>query len=113
MICPPLGFVAYLTSGHFISAVFENWESEFLQMAAYVLLTVFLFQKGVSESKKPDEHNPEDEPPSRASQRSGCALARPPGRLAAEALLALAQHCAGDALSRCPSGCTWPGARVG
>ena len=55
---PAVGFAAYLTSGHFISAVFENWESEFLQMAAYVLLTIFLFQKGASESKKPDEHNP-------------------------------------------------------
>jgi hypothetical protein len=61
---PAVGFVAYLGSGHFISAVFENWESEFLQMAAYVLLTIFLFQKGASESKKPDEDNPEDEPPS-------------------------------------------------
>src|SRR5215213_701294 len=60
---PPIGFGAYLTSGHFISAVFENWESEFLQMAVYVLLTVFLFQKGSSESKKPDEDNPEEEAP--------------------------------------------------
>ena len=29
---PAVGFLPYLTSGHFISAVFENWESEFLQM---------------------------------------------------------------------------------
>src|SRR5215210_2126218 len=62
---PEIGFLAYLTTGHFISATFENWESEFLQMAAYVLLTVFLFQKGSPESKKPDEDNPEDEPPHR------------------------------------------------
>ncbi|HZH10011.1 MAG TPA: DUF6766 family protein [Microvirga sp.] len=61
---PAIGFLTYLGSGHFISAVFENWESEFLQMAAYVVLTVFLFQKGASESKKPDEENPEDESPS-------------------------------------------------
>lgn len=60
---PPLGFPAYLASGHFISAVFENWESEFLQMAVYVLLTVFLVQKGSSESKKPGEANPEDDLP--------------------------------------------------
>jgi hypothetical protein len=60
---PEIGFLTYLTSGHFISATFENWESEFLQMAAYVLLTIFLFQKGSPESKKPDEDNPEDEPP--------------------------------------------------
>jgi len=59
---PAVGLAEYLASGHFISAVFENWESEFLQMAAYVVLTVFLFQKGSSESKKPDEQNSEDEP---------------------------------------------------
>ena len=42
----------YFTCGHFISATFENWESEFLQMALYVLLTIGLRQKGSSESKK-------------------------------------------------------------
>lgn len=62
---PEIGFLTYLTSGHFISAVFENWESEFLQMVVYVLLTVFLVQKGSSESKKPDEANPEEEKPER------------------------------------------------
>jgi len=25
---------------------FENWESEFLQMGMYVVLTAFLFQRG-------------------------------------------------------------------
>lgn len=42
----------YAVSGHFISATFENWESEFLQMALYVILTISLRQKGSSESKK-------------------------------------------------------------
>jgi hypothetical protein len=64
---PEIGFLTYLTSGHFISATFENWESEFLQMATYVLLTAFLFQKGSPESKKPGEDNPEDEPPHKRS----------------------------------------------
>jgi hypothetical protein len=41
----------YLRGGEFLSAVFENWESEFLQMAAYVLLTMLLLQKGSPESK--------------------------------------------------------------
>lgn len=41
----------YLRSGHFIQATFENWESEFLQMMLYVLLTISLRQKGSSESK--------------------------------------------------------------
>jgi len=48
---PGVSFPSYLTSGHFIEAVFENWESEFLQMGAYVVLTIFLRQKGAEESK--------------------------------------------------------------
>lgn len=48
-----VGYVDYLAEGHFIEATFENWESEFLQMAMYVVLTIFLFQKGSSESKVP------------------------------------------------------------
>lgn len=52
---PEIGLTAYLASGHFICAVFENWESEFLQMGALVLLTVFLFQKGSAVAKGPDE----------------------------------------------------------
>lgn len=50
---PTASYVEYLGEGHFIEAVFENWESEFLQMGMYVLLTVSLYQKGSSESKKP------------------------------------------------------------
>ena len=47
----PLSLWAYLHSGHFVSATFENWESEFLQMGMYVLLTVSLRQKGSAESR--------------------------------------------------------------
>lgn len=50
---PEVGYVEYLGEGHFIEATFENWESEFLQMGMYVVLTIFLFQKGSSESKEP------------------------------------------------------------
>ena len=50
----PLALWAYLRSGAFASAVFENWESEFLQMAAYVILTAFLFQRGSAKSRDPD-----------------------------------------------------------
>jgi hypothetical protein len=50
---PTIGFTDYLTSGHFISAVFENWESEFLQMAVYVLLVlgIYLRERGSPGSK--------------------------------------------------------------
>lgn len=60
---PPVSAVAYFSSGHFISATFENWESEFLQMALYVILTVKLRQKGSSESKKIDEKEEVDREP--------------------------------------------------
>ncbi|WP_328343780.1 DUF6766 family protein [Micromonospora sp. NBC_00421] len=50
----PLSWWAYLGSGHFAEAVFENWESEFLQMGGYVLLTTYLVQRGSAESKPED-----------------------------------------------------------
>ena len=45
----------YTVSPDFLSAVFENWESEFLQMAMYVLLTGILVQRGSAESRDPDD----------------------------------------------------------
>ena len=57
---PAVALRSYLISGAFISATFENWESEFLQMGALVLLTVFLRQKGSPELKKLDEAEDED-----------------------------------------------------
>jgi hypothetical protein len=56
----------YLTTGDFVEATFENWESEFLQMGMYVVLTAFLFQKGSSESKPIDEDAPQDQDPRQA-----------------------------------------------
>ena len=55
---PPIGLAAYAGSGDFLSALFENWESEFLQMGIYVCLTAFLFQRGSAESRDPDEGQP-------------------------------------------------------
>jgi hypothetical protein len=60
---PEAGLVEYLKNPAFGEAVFENWESEFLQMGLYVLLTAFLFQRGSSESKDPDEAEEQDEDP--------------------------------------------------
>jgi hypothetical protein len=57
-----MGFAAYLSSGHFIQATFENWESEFLQMALFVVLTISLRQKGSSESKSFEEEEVDREP---------------------------------------------------
>jgi len=47
--------LSYTRSPEFLSSVFENWESEFLQMSAYVILTAVLVQRGSAESKNPDD----------------------------------------------------------
>jgi len=57
-----VAFSAYFTSGHFLQATFENWESEFLQMALFVILTISLRQKGSSESKKFEREEVDREP---------------------------------------------------
>lgn len=62
---PGIGYASYLTTSHFWQSVGENWESEFLQMGAYVFLTVCLFQKGSSESKDPDKEEEVDQEPDR------------------------------------------------
>jgi hypothetical protein len=47
---PGIGYATYLGSPEFFEAMFENWESEFLQMGLFVLLTAVLYQKGSAES---------------------------------------------------------------
>jgi hypothetical protein len=60
---PAVTIAEYLGTGAFVEATFENWESEFLQMGMYVILTVFLFQKGSSESKPMGKDAPQDQDP--------------------------------------------------
>lgn len=55
---PAIDYVEYIQSSDFMESTMENWESEFLQMFAYIVLTVFMFQKGSSESKDPDGEDP-------------------------------------------------------
>lgn len=54
-----LDLSGYLASGDFLSALFEDWESEFLRMSAYVVLTAMLFQRGSAQSRDP--HDPKRE----------------------------------------------------
>jgi hypothetical protein len=61
----PESLPSYVASGHFVEAVFENWESEFLQMGAFVVLTAFLRQKGSPESKPLDGEDDNDRAPRR------------------------------------------------
>jgi len=78
-----VSLLAYLGTGDFGEAVFENWESEFLQMGMYVVLTVFLFHRGSAESKPIDRPAPQDADPRQSAgknapwpvRRGGWALA--------------------------------------
>ena len=49
---PPISLGRYLTSASFGADVAENWQSEYLQFFLYLILTVFLLQKGSPESKQ-------------------------------------------------------------
>jgi hypothetical protein len=58
---PQVGFLDYVTSSSFAVDVMENWQSEYLQFFLYIFATVWLVQRGSSESKNPGEEGPESE----------------------------------------------------
>lgn len=66
---PTLSYLEYLGSNHFLEATMENWESEFLQMFAFVILTAFLYQKGSAESKDPDKEESVDKDPRKSRNK--------------------------------------------
>lgn len=51
----------YVTSAAFAQAVAENWQSEYLQFAIFILAGVYLVQRGSTESKTLDAAGPESE----------------------------------------------------
>jgi hypothetical protein len=57
----PVSFWAYVTSSSFAVDVAENWQSEYLQFSLMILATVWLVQRGSTESKKVDEAGRESE----------------------------------------------------
>lgn len=66
---PTVDFLSYLETPHFLEATMENWESEFLQMFAFVILTAFLFQKGSAESKKLHKEESVDRDPRKSRHK--------------------------------------------
>jgi hypothetical protein len=52
---PRISMGRYLVSSDFGTAVMENWQSEFLQFTLFILLTVWLLQRGSPESKELDK----------------------------------------------------------
>lgn len=65
----PITYLEYLGTGHFLEATMENWESEFLQMFFFVILTVFLYQKGSAESKDPHKKEDVDRDPRKSRNK--------------------------------------------
>src|SRR5688500_20270221 len=51
----PISLLRYLSSSHFGQAVTANWQSEYLQVALFALVTVWLLQKGSPESQELDK----------------------------------------------------------
>jgi len=49
---PGVSYGRYVTSSDFGGKVLENWQSEYLQFTLFILATVWLVQKGSSESKE-------------------------------------------------------------
>jgi Domain of unknown function (DUF6766) len=57
----PVSLLDYLTSSSFGVDVMENWQSEYLQFFLYIFATVWLVQRGSSESKRPGEEGTESD----------------------------------------------------
>ena len=85
---PTLTVSEYATSSAFLEATGENWESEFLQMGLFVLLSAFLFQRGSSESKRIEGAEPVDQDPKAVGKDSKVPWPVRRGRLA----LAVYEH---------------------
>lgn len=66
---PTVNYIEYAGSNHFLEATMENWESEFLQMFFFIVLTVFLYQKGSAESKDPEKTEEVDRDPRKSQKK--------------------------------------------
>jgi hypothetical protein len=48
---PPIGWIEYIGTPDFWNRTLQNWQSEFLAVGAMIALSIFLRQRGSSESK--------------------------------------------------------------
>jgi hypothetical protein len=56
-----ISYWRYLVSSHFVEAMAENWQSEYLQFTLFILATVWLIQRGSNESKPPEDAGQESD----------------------------------------------------
>lgn len=68
---PPMPFGRYVLSSDFAVDVTENWQSEYLQFLLFILGTVWLVQRGSSESKKVDEAGTDSDEDQRVGAHAG------------------------------------------
>jgi hypothetical protein len=61
----------YLLSSHFGQAVLENWQSEYLQFALFILATIWLVQRGSNESKPLNDIGRESEQKQKLGRHAG------------------------------------------
>ncbi|GCE02757.1 DUF6766 family protein [Dictyobacter aurantiacus] len=52
---PTISYLEYAGGSDYWETVFENFEGEFISLAAYVMLTSFVVEKGAKESRKPGQ----------------------------------------------------------
>jgi hypothetical protein len=67
---PVLSIGEYVTSSQFAVDVAENWQSEYLQFLLYIVLTVWLVQRGSPESKPVEETGGEDDKKQQVGQHA-------------------------------------------
>jgi hypothetical protein len=67
---PAITYGRYLGSPDFGGNVMENWQSEFLQFALLIVATVWLVQRGSTESKKLEEAGPESDADARVGEHA-------------------------------------------
>jgi hypothetical protein len=68
---PDVSFWRYVTSASFGTDVAENWQSEYLQFFLFIMLTVWLLQRGSPESKSLDKPGRETDEEQKVGDHAG------------------------------------------
>ena len=74
-----LSFGRYLVSSDFAVDVTENWQSEYLQFLLFIVVTIWLFQRGSPESKELDRPGLESDKDQKVGEHAD-GRSRGPGR---------------------------------
>jgi hypothetical protein len=61
----------YVTSSNYAQAVTENWQSEYLQFALFIIATIWLVQRGSTETKEPGREGLESDKEQKVGEHAG------------------------------------------